>query len=321
MRVTADGEDEFTLDSARRLDAKPGDTFAINVRIKVGIDTQALPELVCYDRAGQEISGRNALANAPGNFSTNWQHYHRVFAALPGTAGVRARIRGAGRGAIELTDLEFRPVQVDSYQTGMLVDPTYASLRKGVVLESNFGVVNAGRISSEDRDLDGRWALVTVDLDRLTEQPRRGEDWRSRFEHNPNAIFWSDGAVLKSDTVREDLTPDRDRALHYRARVHPGPYRIRVSDPGRVAVGLSARLGTRHLEAAQKGASEIDLGKRADLKDGVVEFWLDACYRDPISVGPAYFDYVRLSPAKDARAVEAPRAAPRQHRATLERLG
>ena len=151
------------------------------------------------------------------------------------------------------------------------------------------------RISREDRDGDGKWALVTVDLDRLTEPEKRGEDWRSRFEHNANAIYWSDGAVLKSDTVREDSSPDHDRALHFRGPVHPGPYRIRISDPGAsVAVSLDGRSWKRY-----EGGSEIDLGTR-DLDDGVVEFWLDACYRDPVSVGPAYFDYVRLSPAKDA---------------------
>jgi hypothetical protein len=299
-RITTDDDEEFTLQSARRFDAKPGDTFAVNVRIKVGVDTKALPELVCYDRSGTEITGRSALENAPGNFSTNAQHYHRVFAAVPGTASVRARIRGAGRGTIELADLEFRPVQVDSYQTGMLVDPTYASRRTGVVLESNFGIVNGERISGDDRDGDGKWALIAVDLDRLTEPEKRGEDWRSRFEHNANAIYWSDGAVLKSDTVPEDGSPDRHRALHYRGHAHPGPYRVRVSDPGRsVALSLDGKTWQRY-----DGGAEIDLGTR-DLKDGVVEFWLDACYRDPVSVGPAYFDYVRLSPAKDARAVDA----------------
>jgi hypothetical protein len=200
---------------------------------------------------------------------------------------------------VELAQLEFHPVRVNSYETGMLVDPTYASLRKGVVLESNFGILNDERISGEDRDGDGRWALITGDLDRLTEPPRRGEDWRSRFEYNPGAIFWSDGAVLKSDTVHEESRPDRSRALHYRARVHPGPYRVRVSDPGRaVALSLDGVAWTRH-----EGGREIDLGTR-DLKDGIVEFWLDACYRDPVSVGPAYFDYVRLSPAPDPAFVD-----------------
>jgi hypothetical protein len=298
-QVTSLEGDEFTLDSAQRFDARTGDTFAVSVRIRVGIDTKALPELVSYDERGVEIAGRPALANAPDNFSTNWQHYHRVFAAAPGAASVRARIRGSGRAAIELAQLESHPVQVNSYETGMLVDPTYASLRKGVVLESNFGILNEDRVSTADRDGDGRWALIVVDLDRLTEPPRRGEDWRSRFEYNPGAIFWSDGAVLKSDTVPEDSPPDRSRALHYRARVRPGPYRVRVSDPGRaVSLSLDGANWMRH-----EGGREIDLGVR-DLKEGVVEFRLDACHRDHVSVGPVYFDYVRLSPAPDPAFVE-----------------
>jgi hypothetical protein len=298
-QVTSLEGDEFTLESAQRFEARTGDTFAVNVRIRVGIDTKALPELVSYDERGVEIAGRPALANAPDNFSTNWQHYRRVFTVAPGAASVRARIRGTGGAAIELAQFEFHRVQVNSYETGMLVDPTYASLRKGVMLESNFGILNAERVSTGDRDGDGRWALITVDLDRLTEPPRRGEDWRSRFEYNPGAIFWSDGAVLKSDTVPEDSLPDRFRALHYRARVHPGPYRVRVSDPGRaVALSLDGANWTRH-----EGGREIDLGVR-DLKEGVVEFWLDACYRDRVSVGPIYFDYVRLSPAANPAFVE-----------------
>jgi hypothetical protein len=313
-RVTSLEGDEFTLDSAQRLDARPGDTFAVNVRIRVGIDTRALPELVSYDQAGREINGRPALANAPDNFSTNWQEYHRVFAAAPGAASVRARIRGNGRGTIELAGFGFQQVRVNSYETGMLVDPTYASLRKGVVLESNFGILNEQSVSSEDRDGDGRWALVSVDLDRLTEPSRRGEDWRSRFEYNPGAIFWSDGAVLKSDTVHADSEPDPSRALHYRARVHPGPYRVRVSDPGRaVALSLDGTTWTRY-----EGGQEIDLGIR-HLKEGAVELWLDACYRDPISVGPAYFDYVRLSPAPDPAVVDALVRRARQTPGRLER--
>ena len=36
--------------------------------------------------------------------------------------------------------------------------------------------------------------------------------------------------------------------------------------------------------------------------DGIIEFWLDNCYRDSISAGPVYFDYVRLHPTDDSEA-------------------
>jgi hypothetical protein len=52
-----------------------------------------------------------------------------------------------------------------------------------------------------------------------------------------------------------------------------------------------------------EGGEEIDLGV-LPMKDGVLDFWLDACFRDPVSPGPAYFDYVRLMPVADT-----PRAA------------
>lgn len=299
LRVkSADGA-EFTLESARRLDARPGDAFELNLRIQVGIDTRAVPELACYDATGKEIPGRSALANAPNHFTTNEQHHRRVFAARPGTVSVRARVRAIGRGEVRLSGLEFRPVRVDPYETGMLVDPLFAGLRTGVVLESHFGVVNREQVSSHDRDGDGRWALIEVDLDRITMPSGRGEDWRSRFELNPNAIFWSDGAVLKSDTVRDDRVPSRDRAIHFKGRVRPGPYRVRMSDPGRaVAISLDGSTWARH-----EGGAEVDLEVR-ELSDGVVEFWLDPCYRDPVSAGPVYFDYVRLVPAFDAAAID-----------------
>src|SRR6185503_7962709 len=88
---------------------------------------------------------------------------------------------------------------------------------------------------------------------------------------------------------------DRNRALHFRARAHAGPYSARVSDPGRpVALSLDGEKWRR----CDPG-DEINLGTLA-MPDGVVEFWIDACYVDAITPGPAYFDYVRLTPVVHA---------------------
>src|SRR6185295_4029490 len=59
------------------------------------------------------------------------------------------------------------------------------------------------------------------------------------------------------------------------------------------------------------GSDEIDLGTLA-VDNGVIEFWMDACYRDRVSTGPVYFDYVRLIPTVDAPSIDRLLAAARQ---------
>lgn len=118
--------------------------------------------------------------------------------------------------------------------------------------------------------------------------------------------------MLKSDSVRTDRAPDAEKALHFHMRVHPGPYIVSVSDPGRsVAVSLDGQQWKRH-----EGGQEIALGK-LPMTNGVIELWLDACYRDPVSAGPVYFDYVRLMPAPDAAGIERLFAAAQQKAAKL----
>jgi hypothetical protein len=297
--ITNSGDAEFELTSAKELKAKPGDVFEVKVRIKVDLHTRALPELACYDAAGREIAGASSRASGPGNLAPYWLEYERFFPALPGTASVRARIRGAGRGATQVADLVFRPAKVDPYQTGALISQPYPTIRHGVVLESNLGIVNQELVSGEDRDGDGKWALIRVDLDKLTKLQWQAVDWRTMMQYNPNLIYWSDGTVLKSDTVRDDRSPDPMRALHFRMKVHAGPYRATMNDPGRaVAVSLDGKSWKRY-----EGGREADLGV-LPMKDGVIELWIDACYRDPVSVGSAYFDYVRLMPEDDPAADE-----------------
>lgn len=297
--VTSTRKEEFDLTSVEELKAQPGDVFQVNVRIRVDLHTRALPELACYDAAGREIATRSSLESGPPTTTTNWQSYRRLFAVQPGTARVRARIRAAGRGQFWLANLVFRPARVDAYQTGALVSQIYPGLRRGLVLESNLGIVNTERLTTVDEDGDGRWAMIYVDLDALSKMPEEGVDWRTRFEYKPNELYWSDGAVLKSDSVREDRAPDRRRALHFRMKLHPGTYHAILNDPGRaIAVSLDGRNWRRH-----EGGQEADLGTLS-AAGGWLEFWVDACYRDPVSVGPVYFDYVRVFPAEDPASVE-----------------
>jgi hypothetical protein len=322
VRVSVEGKitnstgEEYELTSSQEWKAKPGDAFEMKVGIRVDMRTQALPELACYDAAAREIParswlatgydsvgrvspGRSSLATGPGALPLEWMDYERIFPVQPGTASVRARIRGAGRGVTEVANLVFRPVQVDAYQTGALVWPPFPTVRHGVLLESNLGIVNEQLISEEDRDGDGKWAIIRVDLDKLAKLDQLARDWRTCMEYKPNLIYWSDGVVLKSDTVKEDRAPDITRALHWRMKIHPGPYRATLSDPGRaVAVSLDGKSWKRY-----EGGREADLGV-LPMKDGVIELWMDACYRDPVSVGPVYFDYVRVMPEDDPAADE-----------------
>lgn len=307
-KITSSAEDEFTLDSSQSYPVHPGDYFELNLRIRVDLHTRALPELASYDASGREIPAPSALATGPSTSTTNWQIFHRIFAPQPGAAMVRARIRADGHGEFRLADLEFRPRKIDPYQTGALISQIYPRNRRGLVIESNLNVVNPEMISRQDRDGDGKWALILVDLDRLSEPEEKGVDWRTKFEYRPNEIYWSDGAVLKSDSTLADRPPDTARALHFRTRLHPGSYRVILNDPGRaVAVSRDGHAWKRY-----PGGSEAELGM-FDAPGGQIEFWIDACYRDPVSAGPAYFDYIRVFPADDAPAADRLFRAARQN--------
>jgi hypothetical protein len=245
--VTNSSGGEFQLNSAQELKAVPGDVFEIKVRIKADLHTRAVPELACYDAAGHEVAARSLLPTGPPTVATEWMEYDRFFAARPGTAGVRARIRGTGRGVTQVAGLVFSAARMDPYQTGALISQPYPNVRKGIVLESNVGIVNQELVSEEDRDGDGKWAVINVDLDKLGGPQRPNIDWRSAIEFNPKLIYWSDGAVLKSDTVKDDTSPDAMLALHFRMKVHSGPYRVSISDPGRaVAVSLDGKSWKRY---------------------------------------------------------------------------
>ncbi len=309
----ASTEQEFTVDSVASLPAKGGDAFAIDVRVRVGIDMNAQPELACFDANGREIPPPTSPA-ANRQSTTQWQKFSKTFIAWPNTATVRARLRTFGRGTLFTEALTLKPAEIDTYKTGALVARPHPRTRTGVLLESNFGIVNRELISREDKDGDGKWALVLQNLDKLTQQEQKGDDWRSNFEDNPNVILWTDGAVLKSDTIAADRAPDAARALHFRMKVHPGPYTVRLSDPARpVAVSLDGKTWRR-----AEGGDEIELGA-FPMADGVVEAWIDACYADKIKQGPAYFDYVRLMPTAHSPDIERLVAAAKRKPAQIAR--
>jgi len=102
---------------------------------------------------------------------------------LPGTAHVRARIRASGKGEIRLAALVFpafrrsTPIRPERWCPSSILGN-----RAGLVLESNPGIVNTGLVSPDDRDGDGKWALILVDLDQLSKMEEKGVDWRTNFE-------------------------------------------------------------------------------------------------------------------------------------------
>ncbi len=315
IKVVASEDSEFDLTSVQELDASPGDVFELRVRIKLGLHTRALPELACYDAAGKEIPVRSSLETLYSELPTTWLTFRKLFPVRPGTARVRARIRADGAGEFLVSGLEFRPAKANAYETGALIMQGHPKLRKGLVLESNLGIVNTARVTEEDRDGDGKWAVIYSDLDKLSEPEEQGDDWRSKFEYRPNEIYWSDGAVLKSDSALADRAPDMQRALHFRMQVHEGPYRAYLNDPGRaIAVSVDGGRTWKRFE----GGADADLGT-LPVRSGVLEFWVDNPYRDPVSAGPVYFDYVRLLPKDGAPSVERLFRAAKQNPAKLSR--
>ena len=298
-KVTSSAAAEFTLDSSVSMPAAPGEAFEITVRLRVDLTTKAAPELACFDAQGRPLAGPSGLATAPDITTTNWQTVRRVLPVQPGTAAVRARIRGAGRGEFRVAGLAMRRVPPDAYQTGRLITQIYPNRRRGLVLESDHGIVNRGLLIPDDIDGDGKWAVVRVDLDRLSTPEQKGEDWRTNFEYRPNEIYWSEGTVLKSDSILQDRPPSFEKALHFRLAAHRGPYRAILNDPGRaVAVSVDGKTWKRF-----EGGNEAELGV-LEAGDAQIELWLDACYRDPVTAGPAYFDYVRLFPTDHAASVD-----------------
>lgn len=316
-KIVSSTPDEFAVESTLSLPAAPGQAFEIALRRRVDLNTRVAPELACFDAQGRRIPNPHALPPDAG--TTSWQTFTRVFPVLPGTATVRARIRAEGRGEFRVADLVLRNVSPDPYRTGRLITQIHPFRRRGLVLESDHGIVNRHLLSTDDADRDGKWALLSVDLDRLMAPEEKGEDWRTNFRYRPSEIYWSEGVFLKSDSILENRPPSFEKALHFRLRAHRGPYRAILNDPGRaVAVSTDGKTWKRF-----EGGAEAELGI-LEAADEHIELWLDACYRDPISAGPVYFDYVRLFPADHAPSVDrlfnaARRTPPRLARGSVDR--
>ena len=293
-KLTSVNAIQYTVLANQAAPIESGKFFEIAVTLQLDPGTRALPELACFDAAGKEIPTPNALDKAPKEMTTRAQTIKRLFPPCPQTATVRPRLRAEGKGSIRIRDLSLKATNIDTYTTGMLVNPPHPKLRHGLVLESNHGIENRSRLVRDDKDNDGLWAVIDTDLDEMSRLETPGDDWRSNFAGDPNAIFWSDGTVLKSDTVSDDRHPNTRDALHWKMRVRPGPYRVYLSDPGRaVSVSLNGLDWKRY-----EGGQEIDLGVQP-MANSFLEFWLDACHKDPVSAGPAYFDYVRLMPVAE----------------------
>ena len=215
-KISSSEPGEFAVESTVSLPAKPGQAIEVALRRRVDLNTRVAPELVCFDAQGRRIDNPNALPPEAG--TTSWQTFSRVFPVLPGTATVRAQIRAEGRGDFLVADLVLRSVPPDAYRTGRLITQIHPFRRRGLVLESDHGIVNRGLLSTGDVDGDGKWAIVAVDLDRLSAPEEKGEDWRTSFRYRPSEIYWSQGIVLKSDSILEDRPPSFEKALHFRLR-------------------------------------------------------------------------------------------------------
>ena len=183
----------------------------------------------------------------PDGGTTSWQSVSRVFPVLPNSVSVRARIRAVGRGEFQIADFILRNVPPDPYRTGR-PPHTSSSLPPpgGWFSRPDHGIVNRKLLSTEDLDGDGKWAVIAVDLDRLSAPEEKGVDWRTNFRYRPSEIYWSEGIVLKSDSILQDRAPSFEKALHFRVQAHRGPYRAILNDPGRaVAVSVDGKTWKR----------------------------------------------------------------------------
>lgn len=121
-------------------------------------------------------------------------------------------------------------------------------------------------------------------------------------QHHPNrwnlwstdrdaAKKWSGGVVLQSPSVRSDRATVEEGAppLHTRITgITPGFYDILLGSGRLLALSVDGRQW-------HKTVNGVAL-ERYPATNGIVEFWIDDRFADPVNPGPAYYDTVTLIP-------------------------
>ncbi|MGI5820153.1 MAG: hypothetical protein ACOX9R_18870, partial [Armatimonadota bacterium] len=200
-----------------------------------------------------------------------------------------------GGGTLWVDRVEIAPADppLNPYETGVNVlhstvhEPTQWV---GLMVETE-AAAPADRITDEDLDADGRWALVELQMPERVVSDVAVNPWG-----------FSNNTVLKSDSA-PDGTPLRLRF----PSVIPGRYRAYLGDP-KCDLALGDGDGWTRVEAG----GEFDLGVIEVDED--FELVVAHMYEDEVNPGPVYLDYVRMLPLPDENRISA------QARAVHERL-
>lgn len=202
----------------------------------------------------------------------DWTPYERTFLVPPDVPGpylLQITSQGGGDTLLDEVRVEAPETPVSAYDTGRFLGPPQLG-REGRLFELERYVAQPDLVTTDDRDGDGRWALI-------------------RLGRDDNPQMFSRGTVLKSDS---GATP----ALTFRLTdLAPGPYAVWLGDPGRPVVIESP--GREPVTAP--GARQTPLG-RIEVADGTLTLTVRQAPPDPANPGPAYLDYVLLLPVENA---------------------
>ncbi len=202
----------------------------------------------------------------------DWTPYQRTFLVPPDVPGpylLQITCQGGGDTLVDDVRVEAPETPVSAYDTGRFLGPPQLS-REGRLFELERYVVQPDRVTPDDRDGDGRWALI-------------------RLGRDDNPQMFSRGTVLKSDS---GATPPLTFRL---TDLAPGPYAVWLGDPGRPVVVETA--GRDPVTAP--GGRQTPLG-RIEVADGRLTLTVRQAPPAPGNPGPAYLDYVLLIPVENA---------------------